>query len=66
MVPDPKDPTCCEVPQCVPVPKPGETLPTDTSLTVTGVPGVISGSGTPPPPTPGPGGFTSAPKGESI
>ncbi|XP_060567789.1 mucin-2-like isoform X2 [Ruditapes philippinarum] len=66
MVPDPKDPTCCEVPQCIPIPGPGKTLPTGGPQTITGVPGVISGSGTPPAPTPDVNGFTSAPKNVCV
>ncbi|XP_052816208.1 uncharacterized protein LOC128242861 isoform X2 [Mya arenaria] len=66
LVPDPKDPTCCEVPQCIPVPGPGQTVPTDQPFTVTGVPGVVSGSGTPPTIVPGVGGFTNPPKNVCV
>ena len=41
MVPDPRDPICCQAPQC-------------SSVNVTGVTGAITGFGTPPAPTAGP------------
>ncbi|XP_052233684.1 uncharacterized protein LOC127846468 isoform X4 [Dreissena polymorpha] len=66
LVPDPKDPTCCQVPQCIPVPGPGQTVPTNGPFTVTGVPGVISGSGTPPTLIPGTGGYTNPPRNVCV
>jgi len=60
MVADPKDPTCCKVPQCIPVPGPGKTVPTDKPFSVTGVQGVVFGYGTPPPPNTG--GSTPVPR----
>lgn len=57
MVPDPDDPICCQVPQCIPVPgtdgypTPG---PTDQPVIYTNAPhAVVTGTGTPPTPTPG-------------
>ncbi|XP_067652673.1 mucin-2-like [Haliotis asinina] len=54
LVPDPKDPMCCEVPSCpLPTPAPG-VYPTPGFLTVTAGPtGVITGNGLIPTPKPG-------------
>ncbi|XP_071091876.1 uncharacterized protein [Haliotis cracherodii] len=52
LMPDPKDPSCCEVPSCPLVPS-GAT-PTPGYIHVTGKPGVISGNGPVKPVTPGP------------
>ena len=41
MVPDPRDPMCCQAPKC-------------NNVNVTGVTGAITGIGTTPMPTPGP------------
>lgn len=70
MVPDPQDPTCCEIPQCplvTPTPRPGVS-PTPGIINVgTLAPGKIVGVGkvpTPLPtavPTPGPDGSTVTP-----
>jgi hypothetical protein len=56
MVPDPNDPICCQVPQCIPVPgtngqpTPG---PTDKPQIYTDAPhAVVTGTGTPPTPLP--------------
>ncbi|XP_070202959.1 uncharacterized protein [Littorina saxatilis] len=47
MVADPKDPVCCQAPQCSP--------PTNPNVPPTGVIGVVTGNGLPPIPTPSPG-----------
>ena len=69
MVADPKDPQCCQIPQCLPTPgpngfptpKPGQNpIPT----IVTNVPGVITGK--PPTPTPGTNGQTPAPRSKCV
>ncbi|XP_041376891.1 uncharacterized protein LOC121389362 [Gigantopelta aegis] len=61
MVPDPRDPSCCQMPECpFPTPKPGVT-PTPGYISITPATGVITGIGkipTPSPllsPSPGPG-----------
>lgn len=43
LVADPNDPTCCKVPQCIPVPVLGKTT-TGPPVTVTGVTGKVTGS----------------------
>ncbi|XP_041376878.1 uncharacterized protein LOC121389349 [Gigantopelta aegis] len=69
MVADPKDPQCCQVPQCLPTPgpngfptpRPGQNpIPT----IVTNVPGVITGKA--PTPTPGSNGQTPTPRKACI
>ena len=47
MVADPKDPLCCQAPQCTP--------PNNPNIAPTGVIGVVTGNGLPPVPTPSPG-----------
>ncbi|XP_060063144.1 kielin/chordin-like protein [Ylistrum balloti] len=51
---DPKDPQCCKVPQCIPIPGVnGNTInPSAQPIIVTGVPGVITGVGGTPVPHP--------------
>ncbi|XP_053376973.1 uncharacterized protein LOC123528762 [Mercenaria mercenaria] len=44
LVPDPSNPACCKVPQCIPLPVPGTATPTGPPVTVTGVTGKITGT----------------------
>ena len=60
MVADPKDPTCCEVPQCIPVPVPGVTITPGPPVIVTGVTGIITGTN--PPTVAPPSGQTPIPR----
>ena len=57
MVPDPSDPLCCNVPQCIPVPGTDGNptpSPTDEPVIYTNAPhAVVTGTGTPPTPSPG-------------
>ena len=55
MVPDPADPLCCKVPQCIPVPGTNgipTPSPTDKPVVYTNAPhAVVTGTGTPSTPT---------------
>lgn len=68
MVADPKDPQCCQVPECTPTPGPnGYPTPvpgvSPMPSVVTNVPGFVTGVA--PTPTPGPDGKTPAPTRKS-
>ncbi|KAK7115067.1 hypothetical protein V1264_001009 [Littorina saxatilis] len=69
LVVDPKDPTCCKVPQCAPTPGPlGFPTPpsgqSPTPYTVTNVPGVVTGHA--PTPTKGTDGKTPQPRNACV